>query len=237
MSAWHEIQAHSQDPGRPINWKLWAEHENICNLLRAVLMASSRVLLEMSNTAALGQIRQGKIIFHWNVNLDDAVEAACLGKTVEELQTISYSLLAHSPILLELSSAAELNFKPDMVVVFALVHYGPMSTAKLKLNKPEPTLLYFEMVYDREYTKQIEPGLTMIPKVRLSPLGPLNRCHSCRSELKPGEAKRCSLCKVAHYCNEGCAKTHYAVSHKNTCAKLVELCTPLVKAGCFTDKF
>lgn len=236
-NAFKELQLHSEDPKREINWGFWTNYENLSNLLRSVLMAEPDVLLQLSNRSALGMIRQGKMVHHWVVDLDYVVSCMMKGQLIETSQDLVISPLAQSPFLLELSHANEIAFHQDMVTVLVTVKYGPESIKKLALPKdPEPITLYFELDYDVDHARKLDAATRVLKSVNLGELGPLNRCHDCRANLTGKTVSRCSACKVAIYCNAACAKSHFKVSHQNTCAKLQELCEPLGK-NCFKPTY
>lgn len=47
-------------------------------------------------------------------------------------------------------------------------------------------------------------------------------CGQCLAtgSIQPDGLQRCSACRVAHYCSEGCARTAWASGHKTECRAL-----------------
>ncbi len=226
-----EMMAHIQNPGRPIDWEFWTQPPVLGNMLRSLLMGSSDILIQLGYRTAVETIRRGKTVWHWNLDVENVISSMLAGKMVEATQTFALSELAQSPLLLEASEAVEFDFHPDMITVVALCKLGQTSATALKLDTERDILhIFFELVYDPEHQKALDPTIQTMKSVRLGNLGPLNRCHNCRVELT--SAVKCNACQVATYCSKKCMSIHRPVAHKNVCLTLQRLCSPR-SPGCF----
>lgn len=226
-----EMMAHIKEPTRTVDWAFWTEASVLANMLRSLLMSAPDILLQLGYRTAVETIRRGKTIWHWNVDIEDVIGSMLVGKAIEAVQTFALSELSQSPLLLEASMATEFDFHPDMITVVAIVKLGEASATALKMRANEDTLhVYFELVYDPEHQKELDPTVQTIRTVRLGSLAPLARCHACHIQLS--KPIKCKACQVAAYCSPKCMNTHRSLAHMNVCLTLQRQCSMRLP-GCF----
>jgi rhodanese-related sulfurtransferase len=229
-----ELLAHFATPSRKIDWTFWSNPDVLANLLRTILLGVPDVVVQLGYRSAINTMRNGKSVWHWNVNIDYIVQSMVLKRVIEQPQTFAESELAQSPWLLEISHVGQIDFHPDMITVIAICSHGNLSAKALGLGEDRDTInVAFELVYDPQLHKQLDSSIQSMETVRLGSLGPLARCHNCRRDQVTLE--KCARCKTAAYCSDTCQKSHWKVAHKAVCTKLIQLC--LIHMGnCFTKK-
>lgn len=217
--------AHAKDPNRPINWLFWTQHEAVTAMLRTLLLSAPDILLQMGYRSAVGTIRMGTVVWHWDVEYDYLIKCMLHAMPVEKTQQLALAPLSQSPILLEVSKPAEIDFNPDMIVVIAVCKIDPETTDLLDESWYEKRInVYFQLDYNHEHARALDPTAQTMKIVRLGRLGHLERCHNCRVSLEGTKVVKCNQCNVSVYCSAACKKTHWVPSHKHTCAKLADLC-------------
>lgn len=229
-----ELLAHFTTPSRKIDWTFWTNPDVLANLLRTILLGVPDVVVQMGYRSAVNNMRSGKSVWHWNVNIDYIVQSMLLKRMIEQPQTFAESELAQSPWLLEVSHVGQIDFHPDMITVIAICSHDKLSAKALGLDADSDRILTaFELVYDPQLHKQLDTSIQSMETVRLGALGPLGRCHNCRRDQVT--LNKCAGCQTATYCSEKCQKSHWKVAHKAVCTKLAQLCL-LRMSNCFTTK-
>ncbi len=223
----HEFGSGLNPDGKP-NWNAWLDEKWVHSILRGLITQTPHLLLKLAAYSGIETIRGGKVIFHWNFDLVQLVNDVFDSTVLQTLQIFWMSPLRYSPLIIDIDLPHLECIHPDMVTIVACITLTGEASKALQQSDGSTLIIPFElnlsMLTMNEKFSDHEPK---IPRFQIQATQRVKSiCWACRKSFPNLDSyMTCKRCKIAVYCNAGCARTGDQQGHTEICAALPDACS------------
>ena len=207
------------------DWTRWLDPAWAASCLRGLLTQTPKFLVQLARISAVETIRGGKVVFHWNFNLNRLVHDFYSGTVLQTEEVFWLTPLAESPLLSGIDLEHLEGIHPDMVTIIASYELSGESSKATGQEENTTIVVPFEIDYDTNSAKKYEEMEAKIPRARIERVRKVVVCFACRKEIPlVSKFMTCAGCKIAKCCNAVCEETLGMMGHGEICEALPQAC-------------
>lgn len=210
------------------NWALWVEDEKwVESLLRGLIVQTPQLHLRLAYLNAIETMRGGKVVFHWNLNLDRLVTEVFDATVLQNEQTFFLTPLKESPILCPIEIEQLEGVHPDLITIVVALEVTGKAATGLVLPTGTRLIIIFELDLPSELVLKWKPS-EHEPKIPYStvvktPFKPF--CAGCSKDIiGPRPPLKCKSCKIVQFCSANCQELARMKNHADLCPVLPDAC-------------